>query len=107
MSEKEKVMTVTMMRSDLYDVPTYSDAQLTLHASRGEIQDALDRARITDSQPYQVMECCNIQGEELSFIPEKPSLAELNFLAGRISDLDKYSRMAFTGYAGQWELWYA
>ena len=86
MSEKEKVLTVTLMRSDLYDAPAYSGAYLKLPASRDEIQDALHRARVTDDQPYQVVECFNMQGEELSFIPENPPLAELNFLAYRISE---------------------
>ncbi|AEY67673.1 MULTISPECIES: antirestriction protein ArdA [Eubacteriales] len=99
MSEKEKVMTVTLMRSDLYDAPAYSGAYLKLPASRDEIQDALHRARVTDDQPYQVVECFNMQGEELSFIPENPPLAELNFLAYRISELSEHDRIAFTGCA--------
>jgi hypothetical protein len=99
MSEKEKVMTVTLMRSDLFDVPAYIGAQLTLPAENGEIQDALHRARITGNQPYQFVECLNIHGEELSFIPDNPSLAELNFLAGRISALSVHDRIAFTGCA--------
>lgn len=99
MSEKENVMTVTLMRSDLYDAPAYSGAYLKLPASRDEIQDALHRARVTDDQPYQVVECFNMQGEELSFIPENPPLAELNFLAYRISELSEHDRIAFIGCA--------
>lgn len=99
MAEKEKVMTITLMRSDLYDAPAYTGAYITLPADSGEIQDALDRARITNHQPFQVVEYFNMQGETLDFIPDKPSLAELNFLASRISDLDEYGRMAFTGCA--------
>lgn len=49
MPEKEKVMTVALMRSDLYDAPSYTGAFLKLPASRDEIQDALDRARIKAS----------------------------------------------------------
>lgn len=50
MSEKEKVMVVTLMRSDLYDAAGYAGAYLNLPASRDEIQDAMDRARISDGQ---------------------------------------------------------
>ena len=99
MSEKEKVMTVTLMRSDLYNAPAYTGAYLTLPADSSEIQDALYRARIIGNQPYQIVECLNMHGEELSFIPDNPSLAELNFLAGRISDLSVHDRTAFTGCA--------
>lgn len=97
MPEKEKVMTVTLMRSDLYDSPAYTGAYLTLPAHTGEIRDALQRARVTDGQPYQIVECFNMQGEELDFIPDKPSLAELNFLAHRVSSLNEYDRIAFAG----------
>lgn len=99
MSEKEKVMTVTLMRSDLYNAPAYTGAYLTLPADSSEIQDALYRARIISNQPYKIVECLNMHGEELSFIPDNPSLAELNFLAGRISDLSVHDRTAFTGCA--------
>lgn len=99
MSEKEKVMTVTLMRLDLYDAPAYTGAYLTLPASQGELQDALHRARVTDSQPYQVVECFNMQGEALDFIPDKPVLAELNLLAWRISEMNEHDRIAFTGCA--------
>ncbi len=37
MAEKEKVMTVTLIRSDLYDSPAYTGAYLILPADRGEI----------------------------------------------------------------------
>ncbi|MGB8451857.1 MAG: hypothetical protein WCD89_05940 [Anaerocolumna sp.] len=99
MSEKEKVMTVTLMRSDLYYAPAYSGAYLKLPASQGEIQDAMDCARIKDGQPYKILECFNSQGDELAFIPVDPSLAELNFLAYRISKMNDHDRIAFTGCA--------
>ncbi|MDF3001611.1 MAG: hypothetical protein K0Q48_1730 [Bacillota bacterium] len=99
MSEKEKVMTVTLMRTDLYDAPGYTGAYLTLPASKGEVQDALHRARIMDGQPYQIVECMNMEGVELDYIPEAPALDELNFLAYRISELSEQERMAFTGCA--------
>jgi len=95
--QKEKVMIVTLMRSDLYDAPGYGGAYLNLPASRDEIQDAMDRARIRDGLPYQIVECFNMQGEELNFIQEKPSLNELNFLAYRISDLPTHDLLAFNG----------
>lgn len=95
--QKEKVMTVTLMRSDLYDAPGYIGAYLFLPASRDEIQDAMDRARIRSGQPYQIVECFNMQDEELSFLPDKPSLDELNFLAHRISELSKHDLLAFNG----------
>lgn len=97
--QKEKVMTVTLMRSDLYDALGYTGAYLTLPASQGEIQEAMDCARIKGGQPYQIVEYFNMQGEELDFIPGNPSLAELNFLAYRISELSEQDRMAFTGCA--------
>lgn len=102
MSEKEKIMTVTLMRSDLYDAPVYSayaGADLKLPAGRDEIRDALDRARIKEGQPYQIVECFNIQGKELNYLPENPRLDELNFLAWRISELNEHDRIAFTGCA--------
>lgn len=99
MSEREKVMTVTIMRSDLYDAPAYTGAYLTLLASQGELQEALHRARVTGNRPYQVVECFNMQGETLEFIPDKPVLAELNFLAWRISKMNEHDRIAFTGCA--------
>lgn len=99
MSEREKVITVTLMRSDLYDAPAYTGAYLTLPASQGELQDALHRARVTGNQSYQVVECFNMQGETLDFIPDRPALAELNFLAWRISELNEHDRLAFTGCA--------
>ncbi|WP_294853379.1 antirestriction protein ArdA [uncultured Oscillibacter sp.] len=99
MSEKEKVMTVTLMRSDLYDAPYYIGVYLKLPANQDEIQDALHRARIRDNQLYQIVECWDMQGEELDFIPNKPSLVQLNFLAHRISGLSEHDRMAFAGCA--------
>jgi len=95
MSEQEKVMTITLMRSDLYDSPSYTGAYLQLPAQQSEIQDALERARITGDQPYKIVECFNSQGEYLEFIPENPPLTELYFLARRISDLNDYEKLAF------------
>ncbi|MPM14793.1 hypothetical protein SDC9_61157 [bioreactor metagenome] len=99
MPEKEKVMVVTLMRSDLYDAAGYAGAYLKLPAGRDVIQDAMDRARIRDGQPYKIVECFNSQGDELSFIPDDPSLAEMNFLARRVSEMNEHDRIAFTGCA--------
>lgn len=95
MSEPQKVMTVTLMRADLYDSPDYSGAYLQLPASGYEIQDALERARISGDQPYKIVECFNSQGEYLEFIPENAALAELNFLARRISGMKDYEQLIF------------
>ena len=97
MSEKEKVLTITLMRADLYDTPNYVGACLKLPASRNEIQDAFDRARIKEGQPYKLMECLDVNGDELIFTHGNTNLAELNFLADRISKLDEYDRRAFYG----------
>ena len=50
-----KVFSLTLMRSDLYDAAGYAGAYLNLPASRDEIQDAMDRARIRDGHPPLVM----------------------------------------------------
>lgn len=97
MSEPQKAMTVTLVRADLYDSLAYTSAYLRLPANQSEIQDALERARITGDQPYKIVECFDSQGEYLEFIPENPPLAELNFLAQRISGLEDTERLAFTG----------
>lgn len=97
MPEKEKVMTITIMRTDLYDASGYTGAYLALPAGKGELQDALHCARITEGQPYQIVECMNMEGAELDYIPEEFTLDELNFLAYRISGLSEQERMAFAG----------
>lgn len=97
--QHEKEMAVTLIRSDLCNTQGYIGGYLTLPASRGEIQDALDRARIKDDQPYQMVDCYVIQYEELDITQEKFSLEELNFLAYRISKLSECERLAFIGGA--------
>ncbi|MEW6276049.1 MAG: hypothetical protein AB1556_13195 [Bacillota bacterium] len=97
MSEPQKVMAITLMRADLYDSPAYTGAYLQLPANQSEIQDALERARITGDQPYKIVECFNSQGEYLEFIPENPPLAELNFLAQRISGPEGHGPHACQG----------
>ena len=96
MSEKEKVITVTLTRPDLYTASGYYGVSLKLPASQGEIQDAMDRARINDNQTYKIIECFSSEGDELTFIPDNPSLAELNFLAWRISNMNEHDRIAFS-----------
>lgn len=95
MSALQKVITITLMRADLYDSPDYSGSYLQLPASGYEIRDALERARIAGDQAYKIVECFNSQGEYLEFIPENPSFAELNFLARRISSLEDYEKLTF------------
>lgn len=99
MSEKEKVMTVTLTRPDLYTASGYYGASLKLPASQGEIQDAMDRARINDGQTYKIIECIGSGGDELTFIPDNPPLAELNFLAWRIGNMNEHDRIAFSACA--------
>lgn len=99
MTEPEKVLTVTLMRSDLYDSLAYTGAYLQLPANQSEMQDALERARVTEDQPYQIVECFDSRGEYIEFIPENPSLAELNFLAQRISSLGEPEQLAFASRA--------
>lgn len=97
--QNEKVMAVTLMWPDLCNIQGYIGAYLTLPASRGEIQDALDRARIKNDQPYQIVDCYVMQDEELDINLEKASLDELNFLAYRISKLSEHECLAFLGCA--------
>lgn len=97
MPESQKVMIVTIMRSDLYDAPLYTGVVLMLPGNQGKIQDAMDQARITDGQPYKIVECFNDQGESLDFIPDNPQLTELNFLAHRVSGMEEYERLSFIG----------
>lgn len=97
MSALQKVMTVTLMRADLYDSPTYTGAYLRLPANQNEIQDAMERARITGGQPLKIVECYNNQVECIKFIPENLSLDELNFLASRLAEMEDWQRTAFKG----------
>lgn len=99
--KKEKVMTITLMRSDLYDDSRYIGAHLELPARRDEIQEALHHARITGNQKYKIVECCDMDWEELEYVPKNPSLNKLNFLAYRIQELSAQERIAFAGCAMQ------
>lgn len=97
MSDNKKVMTVTIMHIDLYDSTDYTGIRLNLPASRNEIRGAMDRARIRDGQPYKIEECFHMQGEKLSFIPDDPSVEELNFLAHRMVQMNEHDKIAFKG----------
>ncbi|OLN30067.1 antirestriction protein ArdA [Desulfosporosinus metallidurans] len=97
MSEIQKVMTITLMRADFYDSPAYTGAYLRLPANQNEMQDAMERARITASQPFKIVECYNNQGEYIDFIPENPSLDELNFIASRLEEMEDWQKIAFKG----------
>ena len=57
----------------------------------------MERARITANQPFKIVECYNNQGEYLEFIPETPSLVELNFLASRLAEMEDWQETAFKG----------
>lgn len=57
----------------------------------------MDRARIRDGKPYKIEECFNMQGEEISFIPDDLSVEELNFLAHRMGQMNEYDKIAFKG----------
>ena len=67
--------------ADLYDCSAYAGAYLQIPAPQSEIQNALERARITGDQPYKIVECSISQGEYLEFIPKNPPFAEPSFLA--------------------------
>ena len=90
-------MTVTIIRNDLYDNPSYKGAYLRLPANQFEIQDAMERARVKDGQQYKIVEYCNNSGEYLEFIPENVKLDELNYLAFRLSSMDEFEKLAFGG----------
>jgi len=90
---------ITIARPDLWDSPgyIYPGASLSLPATRIEIQDAMDRARITDEQPYKVMECIDGNGYEMDYLPENPPLDMLNFLAHRLAGFEDYEINQFIG----------
>lgn len=97
MAEKEKIMTVTLGSAADDASPYQEGVRLRLPAEPGEVQDALDRARVRTGQPYKITECLNAQGDDLTFLPENPRLEELNILARRIEDLSDFERHAFDG----------
>lgn len=97
MAEQEKVMTATLMRSDLRWTFAYLGGRLGLPASPSEIQDAMDRARIRSGQEYLIAECLDMDGGEIGCLPDSPSLAELNFLARRLRNMSEYEQKTFNG----------
>ena len=78
----------TIARTDLWDKNgfIYCGASLSLPATQAEIEDAMDRARITAGQPFKIVECIDNDGCEMDYLPENPKLEELNFLAHRLKD---------------------
>ena len=89
---------VTIARTDLWENKNiaYPGASLLLPATRHEIQDAMDCARITDGQPYKVIECIDSNGDEMSYLPENPPLDMLNILAHKLKESDDYEQIQFT-----------
>jgi hypothetical protein len=90
---------VTIGRSDLWDNPCfiYPGASLSLPATRAEIDDALDRARVKDGESYKVMECIDGNGHEMDYLPVNPPLDMLNFLAHKLADFEDYEINQFVG----------
>ena len=88
---------VTIARIDLWDNNSvlYCGASLALPASRGEIQDAMDRARITAGQPYKIVDCIDGNGYEMDYLPENPPLDVWNILAYKLSEMEDYEHNQF------------
>ena len=62
---------VTIGRIDLWESSgTYCGAKISLPAGRSDIQDAMDRARITDGQPYKIYERTDGNGDDMDYLPE-------------------------------------
>lgn len=91
------MLMVTIYRTDLMESRDYVGADLRLPANTYEIQDAMERARITDGQPYTIMECRAIEGVRIDYIPEHPHLDELNFLASRLAEMEDWERITLKG----------
>lgn len=90
-----KVMTATLYRDDLLYVPGYNGAELRLPANADEIQDAMERARIDNGQTYHIGEIVDNSGDEINYIPDEPSLAELNYLAQRLDEMTDDDQLLF------------
>lgn len=97
MAEKEKIMIVTLESAVEDAAPDQEGVRLELPAEPGEMQDALDKARVGAGQSYKVIDCLNAQGDALTFLPENPRLEELDLLAHRVDGLSEYERHAFDG----------
>lgn len=90
-----KVITATLYRDDLLFVPGYNGADFRLPANADEIQDAMERARINNGQTYHIGEIVDNSGDEIDYIPDEPSLAELNFFAQRLSEMTDDDQLKF------------
>ena len=63
-----KLMTATIYRDDLLDVPGYNGTYLRLPANADEIQDAKECARISKGKPYRVEDIVDNSGEEINYM---------------------------------------
>ncbi|MDJ0305640.1 antirestriction protein ArdA [Dehalobacter sp.] len=91
---------ITILRDDLYDNSAYIGAHLCLPATNAEIQDALEKARIDDEHPdFTVVDYACGQDYLNELLPKKASLYELDYLARRLSGLNKVEKAAFEGVA--------
>lgn len=90
-------ITVTVARPDLWENLSlfYPGASLSLPATSTEIQDAMDRARITDNQPYKLIDIRDVNGFEMSPLPINPPLDLLNILAHKLGGLDESEQIQF------------
>lgn len=94
----KKMLCVKICRSDLWEVDGYLGAIVSLPASPEELQDALAVARIEDPAQVVVAECYGTMEAKWlapSIFPDEPDLAELNFLAARMAELDEESLGCF------------
>lgn len=92
------VIKITIIREDLCDNPTYTGAHLCLPASRAEIQDTLERARVDDEHPdFTVVDYSCEQDYLNELLPKNASLDELDYLARRLSDISDVEKAAFEG----------
>lgn len=91
-------MKISIFRDDLYDNPTYIGAHLCLPATISEIQDAIEKARITDEHPdFMVMDYECEQDFLNELLPKKASLDELDYLARRLSGMNDFEKAAYEG----------
>lgn len=89
---------ISIFRDDLYSNPAYVGAHLCLPATSSEIQDAMEKARVTHEHPNFIVmdyECKQDYLNEL--LPKKASLDELNYLARRLSNMNDFEKAAYEG----------
>lgn len=89
---------ISIFRDDLYDNTAYIGAHLCLPTVSSEIQDAIEKARITDEHPdFNVMDYECEQDCLNEVLPKKVSLDELNYLARRLSNMNDFEKAAYEG----------